>query len=85
MTEQIIQAGANAGAKAIREAEQVRATGGTPPEQIFALVDFLCDIERNKGITGRLIHVRDSYTEFVSKFNVDFPEEAGKLRRVPLT
>ena len=84
MTEQIIQAGVNAGAKAIQEAEQIWTTGGTPPELILALVDFLCDLGRNECISGRLIHVRDNYAEFVRKFVLGFPEEAGKLRRVPL-
>lgn len=84
MTEQIIQAGKSAGEKDLREAAQILHSGGTPPEKIIALVEFLCNKDLNKGLSGNLIHVREDYLEFAIKYNGNFPVDAGKLRRFPL-
>jgi len=83
MTYQVVESGEQAGAKAVKEAEDVIRTGGTPPDQIIALIEFLCDPDKNKGLSGRLIHVRDNYVDFTKNHPNGFPEERGKLRRIP--
>jgi 3-oxoacyl-[acyl-carrier protein] reductase len=78
MTEEIITAGDQAGAKAYLEAEETVKNGGTPSEQITSLIDYLADHKRNREISGRLIHVREDYLQFPELLS----EQAGKLRRV---
>ncbi len=60
MTDEIIQAGARAGAKELKEAEQIRLTGGVPPEKQIQLALFLAT-ERSNHISGKLIHVNDDW------------------------
>ena len=85
MTDEIVRSTERAGAKEAAEAEAVRRSGGTPPELITALVDFLCDPDMNKGLSGRLIHVREDYLGFARRCDGRFPEDAGRLRRMPLS
>lgn len=84
MTEQIIQAGKSAGEKDLKEAAQILHSGGTPPEKIIALVEFLSNKDLNQGLSGNLIHVREDYLDFAEKYKGNFPADAGKLRRFPL-
>jgi len=84
MTNEIIRSSKSAGIKETRDAENVLLTGGTPPELITGLVDFLCDQDLNKGLSGRLIHVRDEYVKYAGKLCGTDESDNGKLRRVIL-
>ncbi len=84
MTQEIIESAGKAGERERLDAEKIMQTGGTPPDEIITLIEFLCTTGKEKRISGRLIHVRENYREFAAKFEKDFPGEAGKLRRVPL-
>ncbi len=84
MTADILKAGEKAGKKALEEAAKVFKFGGTPASRIVGLVDFLIDVKLNKGLTGRLIHVREDYRKLVKKHGKKIPDEIGKLRRVPI-
>ena len=83
MTEEIIKAGIKAGKPALAEAREIMRTGGTPPEALLKLIDFLSDTTKTGVLSGRLIHVREDYTLCASCSNTSY--EAGKLRIVPLT
>jgi NAD(P)-dependent dehydrogenase (short-subunit alcohol dehydrogenase family) len=64
MTDEILLAGeTDAGPKEIEEAEQVRVTGGTPPDKQIQLALFLAS-ERSNHISGKLIHVNDDWRRF---------------------
>ena len=64
MTDEILLAGeAQSGRKEIEEAEQVRVTGGIPPEKQIQLALFLAS-ERSNHISGKLIHVNDDWRRF---------------------
>jgi NAD(P)-dependent dehydrogenase (short-subunit alcohol dehydrogenase family) len=84
MTDEILKAGKKAGGKALREAVEVIKNGGTPAREIIDLVDFLIDLKRNKGITGRLIHVKEDYDKLIRKYGRKVPEDTGKIRRIPI-
>jgi len=84
MTDEILKVGKDAGGKALREAVKVIKNGGTPAREIFDLVDFLVDLKRNKGITGRLIHVKEDYDKLIRKYGRKVPEDTGKIRRIPI-
>jgi 3-oxoacyl-[acyl-carrier protein] reductase len=84
MMDNILEHTAKAGEKEKIDVEKIMKSGGTPPKQIIALVEFLRTGAIEKRISGRLIHVRENYVEFTRQFAGNFPEEAGKLRRVPL-
>jgi 3-oxoacyl-[acyl-carrier protein] reductase len=60
MTDEIIQAGARAGAKDIDEAEHVRLTGGASAERQIQLALFLAT-ERSNHVSGKLIHINDDW------------------------
>jgi len=60
MTDEVIQAGANAGAEDLEEAEHVRMTGGVAPEKQIQLALFLAS-ERSNHVNGKLIHVNDDW------------------------
>lgn len=60
MTDQILHAGDRAGWREIEEAEQVRVTGGVPPERQSELALFLAS-EQSNHISGKLIHVQDEW------------------------
>ena len=79
MTDEILQAGeAEAGAKEIEEAEQVRLTGGTPPDKQIQLALFLAS-ERSNHISGKLINVNDDWRRFE---NENMRPDLYTLRRV---
>lgn len=84
MTEEVLQASDQAGDKALKEAQDIMQTGGTPTQLIIDLIDFLTDKEQHRGLTGRLIHVREDYRQFVTGGKGASAPEAGKLRRIPL-
>ena len=84
MMGEIIRSAESAGPKETKDAENVLLTGGTPPELITKLVDFLCVPDLNKGISGRLIHVREEYAKYAENFCGTPESNEGKLRRVPL-
>lgn len=60
MTDEILSAGERAGWKERRNAQQVRTTGGVPPEKQIQLALFLAS-ERSNHISGKLIHVNDDW------------------------
>ena len=60
MTDEILQAGARAGAKEIEAAEKIRITGGATPDQQLQLALFLAS-QRSNHISGKLIHVNDDW------------------------
>ena len=79
MTDEILRAGEErAGRKEIEDAEQVRITGGVPPEKQIALALFLA-AERCNHISGKLIHVNDDWKRFEQD---NMKPELYTLRRV---
>lgn len=84
MTKEIISAGAKAGDKDLSDAVKILESGGTPPQQIIKLIEFLSNSKVNQGLSGNLIHVREDYIDFVKKHQGEYPVDAGKLRRNPL-
>lgn len=60
LTDEIIAAGARAGAAELEAALQLRSTGGTPPEPQIELARFLCS-ERSSHISGMLLSVNDQW------------------------
>jgi 3-oxoacyl-[acyl-carrier protein] reductase len=78
MTDQILNAGERAGWREIEDAQQVRLTGGVPPERQVELAVFLAS-EQSNHITGRLLHVEDNWKKLKDK-NVN--PELYTLRRV---
>ena len=79
MTDEILHAGEErAGRREIEEAEQVRITGGIPPEKQMQLALFLAS-ERSNHISGKLIHVNDDWKRFERE---NMKPELYTLRRV---
>ncbi len=78
MTDQILAAGERAGWREIEDAQQIRMTGGIPPEQQVELALFLAS-EQSNHITGRLLHVQDNWKKLKEKA---VNPELYKLRRV---
>jgi len=79
MTDEILHAGEDkAGRKEIEDAEQVRVTGGIPPEKQLQLAMFLAS-ERSNHISGKLIHVNDDWKRFEQE---NMRPELYTLRRV---
>jgi 3-oxoacyl-[acyl-carrier protein] reductase len=84
MTGEVLKAGSKAGEKAFSEAIEIDKTGGTPSSQITELIDFLIDTKANRGLTGRLIHVREDFKRLISEYGTAVPDDIGKIRRVPI-
>jgi NAD(P)-dependent dehydrogenase (short-subunit alcohol dehydrogenase family) len=79
MTDEILQAGEEkAGRREIEESEQVRITGGIPPEKQLQLALFLAS-DRSNHISGKLIHVNDDWKRFERE---NMKPELYTLRRV---
>jgi NAD(P)-dependent dehydrogenase (short-subunit alcohol dehydrogenase family) len=79
MTDEILHAGEDrAGPKEIEDAEQVRITGGVPPEKQIQLALFLAS-ERSNHISGKLINVHDDWKKFEQ---TNMKPELYTLRRV---
>jgi NAD(P)-dependent dehydrogenase (short-subunit alcohol dehydrogenase family) len=78
MTDEIIHAGERAGQKAIEDAEQIRHTGGVPPDKQIQLALFLAS-ERSNHISGKLIHVNDDWKRLEQ---TTMHPDAYTLRRV---
>jgi 3-oxoacyl-[acyl-carrier protein] reductase len=79
MTDEVLHAGEDrAGAREIAEAEQLRITGGIPPEKQIALVLFLAS-SRSNHVSGKLIHVNDDWRRFERE---NMKPELFTLRRV---
>ncbi len=78
MTDEIIQAGARAGSKEAKEAEEIRLTGGVPPEKQIQLALFLSS-DRSNHISGKLIHVNDDWKKLE---HANMLPAAFTLRRV---
>jgi 3-oxoacyl-[acyl-carrier protein] reductase len=66
MTDQILAAGERAGWREIEDAQQIRMTGGIPPEQQVELALFLAS-EQSNHITGRMLHVQDNWKKLKEK------------------
>lgn len=60
MTDEILEADERAGAKEIEDAEQIRLTGGVPPDKQIQVALFLAS-ERSNHLTGKLIDVTDDW------------------------
>jgi NAD(P)-dependent dehydrogenase (short-subunit alcohol dehydrogenase family) len=60
MTDEILDADERAGAKEVEDAEQIRLTGGVPPDKQIQLALFLAS-ERSNHLTGKLIDVTDDW------------------------
>ncbi len=84
MMNDILDAGPIAGKKELEKAAQVLKNGGTTDQEIISLMDFFMDHKINKGISGRLIHVREDYHQLIKKYGKEISGEIGKLRRIPL-
>ena|GEM_PF-3512234 len=84
MTEEVLSSKEKSGDKAYEEAFETMESGGTEPGDIIRLVEFLCNREMNKGISGRLIHFRDEYKKFADVHTSAVYSDAGKLRRIKL-
>jgi len=82
MTQEVLKAGSLAGQKAMREAAWTLEAGGTSPKKITDLINFLMDARANKGLSGRLIHVRESYKSLIRRFGARIPDAIGKIRRI---
>jgi 3-oxoacyl-[acyl-carrier protein] reductase len=78
MTDQILAAGDRAGWREIEQAQEVRLTGGVPPEQQVELAVFLAS-EQSNHITGRLLHVQDPWKKLKDK---TISQEFYTLRRI---
>lgn len=78
MTDEILRAGDRAGWRDVESAEQVRLTGGVPPEKQLGLALFLAS-PRSNHINGRLIHVHDDWERLGE---VTLSPEAYTLRRL---
>jgi NAD(P)-dependent dehydrogenase (short-subunit alcohol dehydrogenase family) len=79
MTDEILHAGEEmAGRREIEESEQVRLTGGIPPEKQLQLALFLAS-DRSNHISGKLIHVNDDWKRFERE---NMKPELYTLRRV---
>jgi len=79
MTDEILHAGEEkAGRREIEDAEQVRITGGIPPEKQLQLALFLAS-ERSNHINGKMIHVNDDWKRFEEQ---NMKPELYTLRRV---
>jgi NAD(P)-dependent dehydrogenase (short-subunit alcohol dehydrogenase family) len=79
MTDEILHAGEEkAGRREIEESEQVRLTGGIPPEKQVQLAMFLAS-DRSNHISGKLIHVNDDWKRFERE---NMKPELYTLRRV---
>jgi NAD(P)-dependent dehydrogenase (short-subunit alcohol dehydrogenase family) len=78
MTDEVLRAGEHAGWREIEEAESVRRTGGTDPEQQIQLALFLAS-EQSNHITGKLIYVGDDWKKLR---NANLTADAFTLRRV---
>lgn len=80
----LINAIAPGAVKTAMTAGQAIENGGTPTQEIVNLVDFFIDRKINKGLTGRLVHVREDYRQLVKKWGTGIPDDIGKIRRVPI-
>ncbi|HEX3747929.1 MAG TPA: SDR family NAD(P)-dependent oxidoreductase [Bryobacteraceae bacterium] len=79
MTDEILNAGEElAGRREIEEAQQVRITGGIPPEKQVQLALFLAS-DRSNHISGKLINVNDDWKRFERE---NMKPELYTLRRV---
>jgi NAD(P)-dependent dehydrogenase (short-subunit alcohol dehydrogenase family) len=79
MTDEVLHAGEEkAGRREIEDAEQVRISGGVPPEKQLQLALFLAS-ERSNHISGKLIHVNDDWRRFEQQ---NMKPELYTLRRV---
>jgi 3-oxoacyl-[acyl-carrier protein] reductase len=79
MTDEILHAGEDrAGAREIADAEEVRLTGGSPPEKQIALVLFLAS-DHSNHVSGKMIHINDDWKRFERE---NMKPELFTLRRV---
>jgi NAD(P)-dependent dehydrogenase (short-subunit alcohol dehydrogenase family) len=60
MTDEILSADELAGSREVEDAEQVRLTGGVPPDRQIQLALFLAS-ERSNHLTGKLIDISDDW------------------------
>ena len=78
MTDEIIHAGEKVGWKEVEEAQQIRLTGGVPPDKQLQLAMFLASEESNH-ITGCFLHVNDDWRKLKTG---NLESDMYKLRRL---
>jgi len=78
MTDEVLRAGEAAGWKDAEDARKTQLTGGTPPSSQIEMALFLAS-ERSNHISGKLIHIRDSWKRLE---HADLHAEVFTLRRV---
>jgi 3-oxoacyl-[acyl-carrier protein] reductase len=77
MTDEILDAGMDAGPAEIERAERVRMSGGVPPDKQIQLAQFLVS-ERSNHVTGKLIGVQDDWKKLETE---NIRQDAYTLRR----
>lgn len=77
MTDEILDAGFDAGPDEIERAERVRMSGGVPPEKQIQLAQFLVS-ERSNHVTGKLLGVNDDWKKLETE---NIRQDAFTLRR----
>ena len=65
MTDLVLKAGERAGARDQEEAEKVRMTGGTKPEEQLELARFLASEDSNH-VSGKYIRIRDDWRRLLT-------------------
>jgi len=85
MTQQIINSGIEqSGEKAFQEAVQVEKGDGLSSDRAADLCLFLSDRTLNSGLSGRLIHVNEPYSNYAKEVSAIHESDKGLLRRVPI-
>ena len=85
MTQQIINSGIEqSGETAFQEAVRVEKGDGVSPEHAAELCLFLTDRNKNSGLSGRLIHVNEPYSNYAKKVGAIHESDKGLLRRIPI-
>jgi len=85
MTKQIINSGIEqSGEKAYQEAIDVSEGEGMSAEHAAKLCLFLSDRNKNAGLSGRLIHVNEPYSNYAKQVKTIHKSDQGLLRRVPI-
>ncbi len=81
MLEEVVQAGAKAGDKALEEARKFSESGGTPPEKYTGLALFLAS-EASGLLTGKFIHVNDPWKDMSAQAESLNKDTVYTLRRI---
>ena len=77
MTDEILDADERAGSGEVEDAEQIRLTGGVPPDKQIQIALFLAS-EQSNHLTGKLIDVTDDWKKLARE---NTRPDAWTLRR----